>query len=539
MTQQPSNRRRPHTVRRPFARDEKGGVAMTAALLLLPLTVLGFGAYDFGRASLVRANLQDALDASALAVARSSETKPEALNAFGVAVLTNTLKQHGLDKSLTQVSFKVANGAVKADAQLALKPVILKLFTQRDMAVGAHSEVLVTKHPIEIALVLDNTWSMTEPASSGGDKITALEKAAVGFVTRMQGLAAKAGGGDAVKMGVVPFSATVNVSSGSAGSSWIDSQGLSPVNEGLFWDGGKGSPHSWKEVETPKRLALFQQLGIAWKGCVESRPYPHDVRDTAASSSDPATLFAPYFAPDEPDEEAEDGKDWNDYLDDGIHPSWDNSGNLFDKYWRHIQGNAPKYVAAGLKPARGAKGPNNGCDTEPVTRLTTDLAKVKAAVTDMPVGGATNIPMGMVWGWHVLSPNAPFADGSPYSKKEVKRVAILITDGENALEVLNNKNQSKYTGVGYVWQNRLGTTAADFNARKQAMDGRLAELCTNMKAKGITVFTVNVQVKGNSTALMRNCASRPTYFQDVTDAGKLEKALDKIAEEITRLRISK
>ena len=517
-------------------RDRRGGVAAPAALSLLLLAGASFGAYDFARASMVRSNLQDALDSAALAAARSSETTPAGVKAYGESVLRANLARQREPLEVKRVSFVLSKGTIKADAQIAVKPVIAHLFTQSDIIVGARSEVTVTKDPIELALVLDNTWSMLEPAASGGDKITALEKASVAFVGAMQAVAARAGGGDAVKIGVVPFSSTVNVGRSHEASSWIDAQGLSPLNDGVFHEGGNGSPHSWKEIDRPQRLALFKQMNIAWKGCVEGRPIPHDVQDTAPEPTRPETLFAPYFAPDEPDK---DSSAWNNYADDAVNPSWDNSGNLFDKYWRQIQGNAKKYTASGLRSDRGYKGPNNGCDTEPVTPLTTDLAKVKTAVTDMPVGGATNIPMGMVWGWHVLSPHAPFAHGSPYARKDVKRVAVLITDGENALEVLPSKNQSKYTGVGYVWQNRLGTTAADFNLRKQAMDGRLAQLCTNMKAKGIVVFTVQVQVKGNSTPLLRACASRPAYFFDVQDAGKLETTMKGIADEITRLRVSR
>ncbi|TGS36362.1 hypothetical protein EN827_32280, partial [Mesorhizobium sp. M1D.F.Ca.ET.184.01.1.1] len=39
----------------------------------------------------------------------------------------------------------------------------------------------------------------------------------------------------------------------------------------------------------------------SWSGCVESRPYPYNIQDTAASTSTPATLFVPMFAPDETD----------------------------------------------------------------------------------------------------------------------------------------------------------------------------------------------------------------------------------------------
>ena len=47
----------------------------------------------------------------------------------------------------------------------------------------------------------------------------------------------------------------------------------------------------------------------SWQGCVEARPYPYNVNDTPASGGtantgigfgDPATMFVPMFAPDEP-----------------------------------------------------------------------------------------------------------------------------------------------------------------------------------------------------------------------------------------------
>jgi Flp pilus assembly protein TadG len=522
--------------RRPWWAADGGGLAMPAALLVLPVIVIGFGAYDFARAGMLRSDLQDALDSAALFVGRSEEAHPAKVQEMGAAVLAENLAATGSRAVVDSVSFKIVGGTVRADARIAVDTVVVQFFVPDGLTVSVQSEVTRTKDPIELVLVLDNTWSMTEPTPSGGDKISALEKAAVGFVTTMQAVAVKAGGRDAVKIAVAPFSATVNVGPAYATSAWIDSAGVSPINDGLFYDGGHGSPHSWKEIDRPARLKLFEQMGIAWKGCVEGRVMPHDVHDTAPSGGSPETLFAPYFAPDEPDK---DENAWNNYADDAINPSWDNSGTLFDRYWRQLQGNARKYTTTYLHTNRGARGPNNGCDTEPVSRLTNDLAKIKAAVADMPVGGATNIPMGLMWGWHLLSPNAPFADGSAYSKPGVKRVAVLVTDGENALEVLSSKNQSKYTGVGYVWQNRLGTTAADFNARKKAMDGRLATLCTNMKKKGIILFTVQVQVKGDSAALLRDCASRPEYFYDVQDAGKLEKTLQTVADEITRLRISR
>jgi hypothetical protein len=59
-----------------------------------------------------------------------------------------------------------------------------------------------------------------------------------------------------------------------------------------------------------------------------------------------------------------------------------------------------------------------------------------------------------------------------------------------------------------------------------------------MKKAGITLFVVQVEVRPKSNALLQNCASSPAFFYDVQGAG-LDDAFQAIAEEITRLRISR
>jgi hypothetical protein len=81
-----------------------------------------------------------------------------------------------------------------------------------------------------------------------------------------------------------------------------------------------------------------------------------------------------------------------------------------------------------------------------------------------------------------------------------------------------------------------GTTSRD---RTKAMDGRLETLCTNMKAAGIEIFTVRVEVKSGSTALLQNCATRPEMFFEVADSSNLEDVFSLIGETISKLRLSK
>lgn len=78
-------------------------------------------------------------------------------------------------------------------------------------------------------------------------------------------------------------------------------------------------------------------------------------------------------------------------------------------------------------------GPNAGCALQPIVRLTTSSASIKSAIDDMTAVGDTNIPLGMSWGWQMLSPSAPFSDGAPYGTPHLRKIIILMTDGDNTM----------------------------------------------------------------------------------------------------------
>ena len=72
---------------RRLAGDVRGNVAMLFGLSLPVLILMTFGGVDIHRMSTVRVNLQDALDAAALAAARSPFTADEDLQRVGLAAL--------------------------------------------------------------------------------------------------------------------------------------------------------------------------------------------------------------------------------------------------------------------------------------------------------------------------------------------------------------------------------------------------------------------------------------------------------------------
>ena len=366
--------------------DKRGNVAVVVALAMGPLALAGLGAVDLARATSAKSQLQDALDAAALAAARTNSTTDAQLKVAGDKYLKQNLALSSAF-ALTSSTFKFGpDGRVVASARLDVTPFVAGLVTGGTMAVGASAEVVRAGSKLEIALVLDNTGSMVQGNS---DKLDNLKAAAKEFVDKMEDISEKATEPDTVKISLVPFSNTVRVD-GTAyrNSSWIDQTGASPINDEIFTT-ANATAHA-------NRFDLFSQLGQAWRGCVEMRQAPYDVQDDAPSTG--ATLYTPYFAVDEPDSKS---PGYGDSYDNDYVP--DNAGNSTD--WRVRQGKTNKYGGAKRASLGNTFGPNRGCELKKLKRLSTDFSALRTAIADLNAAGNTNIPIGMSWGWNTLSPN--------------------------------------------------------------------------------------------------------------------------------------
>ena len=217
------------------------------------------------------------------------------------------------------------------------------------------------KNTLEVALVLDNSGSMKEIGTvRARSASTCSRKRPSSSSTPIAGQAAIMKQiSKPVQFAVVPFAASVNVGPQNADAAWMDTQGISPVHhenfdwrrctdpnkeadkrrrglvqEGHGW-GERGAgrccqpllavqgnearqlhervrpagvrlhelpqqrhlqngPLAGNEATTPIRSAICELAGLR-----RGAAYPYNVDDTAASTSDPATLFVPMFAPDE------------------------------------------------------------------------------------------------------------------------------------------------------------------------------------------------------------------------------------------------
>src|SRR3546814_6603876 len=78
----------------------------------------------------------------------------------------------------------------------------------------------------------------------------------------------------------------------------------------------------------------------------------------------------------------------------------------------------------------------------------------------------------MVWGWRVISPDAPFTEGLPYNTPKYDKVVVLMTDGVNGYYRLSGSDfDSDFSAYRRVDDGVFGTTSK--NTAKNRMNQRL------------------------------------------------------------------
>jgi Flp pilus assembly protein TadG len=193
-----------------LAGETRGNVALIFGLSLPVLILMTVGGVDIHRASTVRVNLQDALDAAALSAARSPYTKDVDLQRVGLAALKANLKAYPnitlreADTTFTLRDDEVVVASSKVDVKAIVANIFLPpygKFMDDYIPVGASSEVNRATTDLEVSLVLDITGSME------GTRLSDLQTAArelVDLVVQDDQTISS------TKMALVPYSMGVN-----------------------------------------------------------------------------------------------------------------------------------------------------------------------------------------------------------------------------------------------------------------------------------------------------------------------------------------
>ena len=505
------------SILRKFWKSARANVAITFAIAALPVSMMVGMGVDLANATRVKLALQDATDEAAISLARQQQSIAD--SAISSTAKTYVMASFNKTSTITVTNATIdrANVIATIDDQAIVPMFFSQLVGVSSLTVKAHS--VAQGLQLEVSLVLDTSGSMGDSLGSGGTKIASLRTAVTDFLDTMFGNQSTS---QRVSIGIVPFATSVRVlASGTTPPSWMDTGGL------------EGDPYDDFDRTTYTRFKLFTQMDEDWGGCVMTRPPPYDVTDDTPTTATPATLFIPWFAPDEPDTDLGWGStDYeNDYISDTGGTCSGSTNNKTD-LWREQR--ICKYKNA--SPSRNL-GPNYLCYSNAITPLTNTLSTLTTAAGALQANGNTNIMEGLMWGWRVLSPGAPFTEGRAYSAPNNRKVIILMTDGFNNFGATNNMNDSSYFTYGFARNGLIGQATSSSTTLNSLLDAKTLQACTNAKAAGVIIYTIAFGNSADST-LLRSCASKTSYFYFPQNSSDLDPVFQEIAQSLTALRIS-
>ena len=216
-----------------------------------------------------------------------------------------------------------------------------------------------------------------------------------------------------------------------------------------------------------------------------------------------------------------------------------------------------------------SNGPNADCTRTPILPLTSDPAKVISTIDAMIAEGGTNIHEGTAWGFRVLTPGEPFPQGGASDNKSLRKVMIIMTDGENtdynltahcndAMRALNGKCYNTAYGFPYNSNNTSTTSTSGGNIPRlgamnstnadlvKEMNQRTSDTCTNAKDTGIEIYTIGLATNKveQSTpavvqAMLTGCASTAGKAYFPNQSSELKRVFESIANELSALRLAR
>ena len=451
-----------------FARDERGNVALMVSLSLPALVLMVGGGVDYANTLQRKAQLQNAVDSALLATHLHYQKNPKLSDADLQTYFDRHLKASMPSKLRSVLSI------TQEQVEMDRKNDTLRAWVKADSRTNFLRLAAINKINISTFAEVQASPSYTEVAlvldTTGSMRGSKIAELKKAAKNFLNTIHAKLGGDpNAFKVAVVPFSMHVNVGKQYRNAPWISvPPDMAFRTRGHHRRGGG-------------------QFTIKWEGCVGSRPYPLNIRDEQYGTRVPGVMQHPR----------------NTYYP---------ANSVWGWYWNEW----------------------NNCPTSliPLTPLKTGKSKLVSKIDSLQAGGWTYIPGGLVWGWRVLSPEAPFTEGASWTevkKKNVRKIIVLMTDGANTRAPDRRRGRSYADHQsGHWWY----------------ADSLLTELCDNIKARNpqtgkpyADIITVTFDVRSTRIKnLMKKCSSIGSYD---ARSGQLVKVFDTIAKRLVELHLSK
>lgn len=353
---------------RRFTRETTAAVAIVFALSI-PMFIGAAGvALDLAQAYNVKNRLANAVDKAALA-AGSTTGSAEDIEMQVHKFIEANYPEGSLGTAFN-ISVSLSDGIVTVAASARVKTSFMSIMGTEYLDV--HQETVVKRElgGVEVVLVLDVTGSMA------GSNIAALKTASTNFLNIMF---QRITDPEYLKIGIVPFSASVNVGT----------YGFGETPDGAAYDTGFINWPSSDDYINPASNIQYNSgtsgTTSHWRGCILERGAGRDVTD------DPTPNWGMYRFP----------QICSSYYSNGTCRTYSNNN------------------------------PNRGCTNNRLVPLTNNQAVLQASINGLQATGNTYINVGLVWGWRVISPGYPFTEGSAYDDVDWSKTIVLMTDGDN------------------------------------------------------------------------------------------------------------
>jgi Flp pilus assembly protein TadG len=531
-----------------FWSDRSGNIALIFGLAVIPVLGAMGAAIDYSVGNASRTAMQASLDNTALMLSKEMPLSQSALNTNGWNIFTGNLGPSPV--VIPQGNLVIDSSTnnklvldVSGTYTMGLGGVLKLVGLNTTFTVGAHSEVQWGNSRLRVALVLDNTGSMSQ-----SNKIGALKTATTNLIAQLQ--AAATTNGD-VYVSIVPFVKDVNVDSSNHNATWID-----------WYDWEKSNPN----VGSCSKSGVTTQSGCSSAGTCSLTTYTtqstctsagtcsisgHTTQSTCTSAgkcsltqyttktncqshSGTWTLGVWTGATWTPASWTFDHSQWNGCVTDrGTSPiltSGFNPGTAAgpDQDLSTPSTTAQPNPATAPDSTKYPAEQYSLCPAQKVIPLTYDWSALNTAVNGMSPNGSTNQPIGVVLGWLSLVgggpfPPAPAMDTTHYTYNQY---IILLSDG------LNTQDR---------WQGDGSTTNTGVDSRMYYKpSGTATGTCQNAKAAGIKIYAVQVNTGGDPlSTLMQNCASDPSMFFMLTSSSEIVATFQQIGTALANLHLSK
>lgn len=535
-------RREGHGLIRSFGRDERGSIAIIAAIVFVPALFITGMSLDYGRAVTAQNKLQAAVDSAALATLNiANSTEQSRIDAATNVFNANVAQDSYLAGIVPEIDASSA-GTTTVKAQGSVPTAFLRFLqvNSLDFSVTGKASSDASAKYLEVAMMIDLTGSMGATRNNV-TKIQALKDASAdlldiffpgGATTSTTTKIAIAPMADFVNAGTYASQVTGLASSGSyakinnLGSTKTGSYGsLSYSGMGGGGSGQGFSANSGGGTYTSTHCTSGSQYQTVQGYTVGVANYNGASQGYYASYWKTERNVKYYVV------------NWGKY--DAVYtstctPSLDQAGPLVTCVTERTGTDAYTDAAPASGSYIGAYNQGRtstvqnyssdgkcfvaGRELPAIIPLTNDRTTLEDFFATATIGGGTPGHLGHAWAWYMLSPEWSSiwpTESKPvaYNTANYTKAAVIMTDGEY------NEQYSSET------------------SRNQAL-----ALCTAMKAKGILVYTIGFGFSANPTTgsseanardMLTQCSSGSGHYFFPYDGTQLRDDFATIAGALT------